>query len=485
MPTVMPPISLFSTAFLVVVALALTAPVMRAQAATAPLHPHQRLAREIYAELVEINTTDTPAGDNTRAAEAMAKRLRIAGFPEQDVRVLAPAARKGNLIARLRGTGAGGRKPILLLAHLDVVDAKKEDWSADIDPFAFTERDGYFYGRGTSDDKAMAAIWIANLIQMRQEGFVPDRDLIVALTADEEGGPHNGVQWLLANHRDAIDAAYALNEGGGGFLKDGKPFVHNVQAAEKVYYDFTVEVRNRGGHSSRPVKDNAIYHLAHGLARLAGYDFPVRLNEVTAAYFERLAQVETGQTAADMRAISRHADDTAAARRLSAQPAYNAMLRTTCVATMLEGGHAANALPQLARANVNCRALPNELVSSVRETLDRVIAAGDTAIIISPTPATRGGPPSPLTDEVLRPVERLTREMWGDIPVVPVMATGATDGWYLRAAGIPTYGVSGLFGDMNDSRAHGRDERMLVKAFFDGQTFLYRLVRELAGGKTM
>lgn len=475
----MSPISFRPLAGCVLLLLTVMAPVARTQA----LAPHQQLAREIYRELVEINTTDTPAGDNTKAAEAMARRLRAAGFSEQDVQVLEPAPRKGNLIARLRGNGAGGRKPILLLAHLDVVEAKKEDWSNDLDPFVFTEREGYFYGRGTSDDKAMAAIWIANLIRMRQEGFVPDRDLIVALTADEEGGPNNGVEWLLANHRSLIDAAFSLNEGGGGFLKDGVPFVHNVQAAEKVYYDFTVEVRNKGGHSSRPVKDNAIYHLAEGLARLARFDFPVMLNEVTTGYFERLAQVESGQTAADMRTIARNPADTAAARRLSSQPVYNAMLRTTCVATMLEGGHAQNALPQLARANVNCRVLPNQRVADVRETLVRVIAAGDTAIKVSPTPATRGGPPSPLTEEVLRPVERLTRQWWGDIPVVPVMATGATDGWYLRAAGIPTYGVSGLFGEMNDSRAHGRDERMLVKSFFEGQEFLYQLVRELSSGK--
>ena len=443
-----------------------------------PLSADQQLAREIYKELVEINTTDTPAGDNTRAAEAMAARLRSAGFPASDVRVLTPAARKGNLVARLRGSSTA-RKPILLLAHLDVVEAKREDWS--MDPFAFQEIDGWFYGRGTGDDKAMAAIWIANMIRMKREGYVPDRDLIVALTADEEGGNHNGVEFLLARHRDLIDAAYALNEGGGGFLKEGKPFVHNVQAAEKVYYDFSVEVRNKGGHSSRPVKDNAIYHLAQGLARLAEFDFPVMMNEVTTGYFTRLAQAETGQTAADMRAVAANPRDSAAVRRLATQPVYNSMLRTTCVATMLEGGHAPNALPQLARANVNCRVLPNHPVADVRETLVRVIAAGDTAIKVAPTPDVRGGPPSPLTDEVLRPVERLTREMWGAIPVVPVMATGATDGWHLRAAGIPTYGVSGLFGDMNDSRAHGRDERVLVKSFFDAQEFLYKLVKELSG----
>jgi acetylornithine deacetylase/succinyl-diaminopimelate desuccinylase-like protein len=442
------------------------------------LNANQQLARDIYKELIEINTTnDADPGGTTQAAEAMAKRLRSAGFPEADVQVLSAGPRDGNLVARLRGSGASGRKPILLLAHLDVVAARRDDWS--IDPFTFTEKDGFYYGRGTSDDKAMAAIWIANMIRMKQEGFVPDRDLIVALTSDEEGGEHNGVEWLLANKRELVDAAYALNEGGGGFLKKGKPFVHNVQAAEKVYYDFTFEVRNKGGHSSRPVKDNAIYHLADALARLERYDFPVMLNEVTRAYFERLAQAETGQTAADMRAVAKNPRDTAAVRRLSASPVYNSMLRTTCVATQLTGGHAPNALPQLARANVNCRVLPNHDVKDVQATLAKL--AGDTAVHVSAAPDARGGPASPLSDEVLGPIERLTAEMWPGVPVVPVMSTGATDGRPLRQGGIPTYGVSGLFGDMDDSRAHGRDERMLVKSFFEGQEFLYRLVKELSG----
>ena len=444
------------------------------------LNAHQQLARDIYKELVEINTTtDADPGGTTKAAEAMAARLRAAGFSGEDVQVLSSGPRDGNLVARLRGSGASGRKPILLLAHLDVVAALREDWT--IDPFTFTEKDGYYYGRGTGDDKAMAAIWIANLIRMKKEGFVPDRDLIVALTADEEGGGHNGVEWLLANKRDLVDAAYALNEGGGGFLKNGKPFVQNVQAAEKVYYDFTFEVRNKGGHSSRPVPDNAIYHLANALARLEKYEFPVKLNPVTRAYFERLAQAETGQTAADMRAIAKNPDAGAAVKRLSASPVYNSMLRTTCVATQLTGGHAPNALPQLARANVNCRVLPDHDVKDVHATLVKL--AGDTAVHVSAAPEPRGGPASPLSDEVLRPIERLTAEMWPGIPVVPVMSTGATDGRPLRQGGIPTYGVSGLFGDMDDSRAHGRDERVLIKSFFEAHEFLYRLVKELAGRK--
>ena len=460
-------------------ALTCVAPAGARAQGTGSLNANQQLARDIYKELVEINTTtDADPGGTTQAAEAMAARLRAAGFSDADVQVLSSGPRDGNLVARLRGSGAG-RKPILLLAHLDVVAARREDWT--IDPFTFTEKDGYYYGRGTGDDKAMAAIWIANMIRMKKEGFVPDRDLIVALTADEEGGDHNGVEWLLANKRDLVDAAYALNEGGGGFLKNGKPFVHNVQAAEKVYYDFKFEVRNKGGHSSRPTKDNAIYKLSGALARLEQHEFPVMLNPVTRAYFERLAQAETGQTAADMRAITKNPNDAAAVKRLSASPVYNSMLRTTCVATQLEGGHAPNALPQLARANVNCRVLPDHDVKDVHATLVKV--AGDSAVHVSAAPEPRGGPASPLSDEVLRPIERLTAEMWPGVPVVPVMSTGATDGRPLRQGGIPTYGVSGLFGDMDDSRAHGRDERVLIKSFYEAHEFLYRLVKELSGRK--
>jgi acetylornithine deacetylase/succinyl-diaminopimelate desuccinylase-like protein len=360
----------------------------RLASAQAALKPHQQLAHDIYKELVEINTTtDADPGGTTQAAEAMAARLRAAGFSGSDVQVLSAGPRDGLVVARLRGSGTAGRKPVLLLAHLDVVAARRDDWS--IDPFTFTEKDGYYYGRGTGDDKAMAAIWIANLIRMKQEGYVPDRDLIVALTPDEEGGDHNGVEWLLANKRDLIDAAYALNEGGGGFLKQGKPFVHNVQAAEKVYYDFTFEVRNKGGHSSRPIKDNAIYRLSDALARLERFDFPVKLNPVTKAYFERLAQAETGPTAADMRAVAKNPGDSAAVRRLSTQPTYNSMLRTTCVATQLTGGHAPNALPQLARANVNCRVLPDHDIKDVQATLVRI--AGGKGGEGSPTQEARGG----------------------------------------------------------------------------------------------
>jgi acetylornithine deacetylase/succinyl-diaminopimelate desuccinylase-like protein len=408
-----------------------TVSIPRLASAQGALKPHQQLAHDIYKELVEINTTtDADPGGTTQAAEAMAARLRAAGFSGSDVQVLSAGPRDGLIVARLRGSGAAGRKPLLLLAHLDVVAARRDDWS--IDPFTFTEKDGYYYGRGTGDDKAMAAIWIANMIRMKQEGYVPDRDLIVALTPDEEGGDHNGVEWLLANKRDLIDAAYALNEGGGGFLKQGKPFVHNVQAAEKVYYDFTFEVRNKGGHSSRPIRDNAIYRLSDALARLERFDFPVKLNPVTKAYFERLSQAETGQTAADMRAVAKNPGDSAAVRRLSMQPTYNSMLRTTCVATQLTGGHAPNALPQLARANVNCRVLPDHDIKDVQATLVRI--AGDTAVHVSPAPEPRGGPRL-ATDRRSAAADRAT-----DGRDVARGAGGAghghrRDGWPAAAAG--------------------------------------------------
>jgi acetylornithine deacetylase/succinyl-diaminopimelate desuccinylase-like protein len=453
----------------------LAAAVSVAPAAAQGAGTYDREARAILKELVEINTTDS-SGSTTTAAEAMATRLKAAGFPDADVQVLGPNPRKGNLVARLRGRGQG--KPILLLAHLDVVEARKADWSPDLDPFVFTERDGYFYGRGTTDDKAQAAIWIANLIRYKQEGLVPARDIIVALTADEEGGTSNGVKWLLENHRDLVDAEYVLNEGGGGDLKGGKAIANEVQAAEKMYFSVALEVRNAGGHSSLPRKDNAIYRLAAGLTRLAAFEFPVQLNDVTRGYFARMASLESGQVAADMTAMAGSAPDPAAAARLAASsPLYNSMMRTTCVATELSGGHAENALPQLARAVVNCRILPGVDPRTVKQTLADVLA--DEGIVITPVWEAVPSPPSPLRPDLMAAVERHTRELWPGVIVLPVMATGATDGVALRNAGIPTYGVDGIFSDVDDVRAHGRDERVGVKAFYDGREFLYRLVKTL------
>jgi acetylornithine deacetylase/succinyl-diaminopimelate desuccinylase-like protein len=449
-------------------------------AAAEALTPQQQLAFDIYKELVEINTV-TATGDTARAAEAMAARLRAAGFADADVRVLSPAPRKGNLVARLRGTGA--RKPILLVAHLDVVPANREDWS--VDPFKLVEQDGYFYGRGTGDDKYMAAAFVTNLIRYKQEGYKPDRDIILALETDEEIFDRDavGIRWLIKNHRDLIDAEFALNEGGGVGLKDGKPVRNSVQTSEKVVLNLQLGVKNKGGHSAVPLKDNAIYRLAEGLVRLSKFSFPLKLNETTRVYFERMAQFEGEQTAADIRALLADKPDPAATSfvRLSANPAYNAQLRTTCVATMLEAGQAINALPQLASAKVNCRVMPGEPVDEVKATLERVLA--DDQITLTQLDRPVLSAPSALNDEVMGSIEKLSQQFWPGAVVLPVMSSGATDGSFLRNAGIPTYGHSGLATDVNDGgRIHGKDERVLVKSFYQGQDYLYRLVKMLSGG---
>ncbi len=442
------------------------------------LSPHQQRALEIYRELIEIDTTHDH-GSTTRAAEAVRARLLEAGFPAEDVVLLEPAPGKGNLVVRLRS--GRSERPVVLLAHLDVVDAKREDWS--VDPFTFLEQDGYYYGRGTSDDKAMASIFVVNLLRMHEERAPLRRDIVLALTADEETGPNNGVEFLLREHRGLVDGALVLNEGGGGRISDGKYLVHGVQAAEKLYRDFRLEARNKGGHSSLPRSDNAIYRLVAALGRLERFEFPVELNEVTRSWLDRVAAVEAPGTAADMRALASDPSDREAAERLSQTPAYAATLRTTCVATRLEGGHANNALPQLAAAVVNCRILPGRTAEEVGEQLREVIADPEIAVSeLDSTPAVPS-PPSPLSQEVLGAIEQVTAEMWPGVPVVPTMSAGATDSRFFRAAGIPAYGVSGIFADMNDVRAHGRDERIGVKQYYEGLEFLDRLVRELAGGR--
>ena len=444
------------------------------------LTAQQQRSLDIFKELVEINTV-TETGDTARAADAMAARLRAAGFESSDVQVFKPAPRKGNLVARLRGTGA--RKPILLLAHTDVVPASRADWSTD--PFKFTEDGGYYYARGTGDDKFMAATFVANLIRYKQEGYKPDRDIIVALETDEEIGDSDalGIQWLLKNQRNLIDAEFALNEGGGVGLKRGKPIRNSVQTSEKVFLTYTLEVKNHGGHSSLPTTDNAIYHLAEGLARLSKFSFPVNLNETTRASFERTAEFEGKETAADIRLVISGRPDPASQSlaRLSANPAYNAQLRTTCVATMLEAGHAVNALPQVARASVNCRIMPGEPVDGVKATLVRVLA--DDQISVTQVDKPILSAPSALKKEIVGAIEKTSAEFWPGVPVVPTMSAGATDGSFLRNAGIPTYGHSGLAGDVDDVRAHGKDERVMVKSFFDGQEYMYRLVKRLSGEK--
>lgn len=435
-----------------------------------PVSAQNQLARDIFKQLIEINTTDS-VGDNTRAAEAMAARFRQAGYPESDIHVLGPAPRKGNVVVRLRGTGAG--RPILFLGHLDVVEANRSDWS--FDPFVFREQDGFFYGRGATDMKDKDAILAATFVRLKQEGFKPARDLILALTSDEEGGPANGVDWLVKNHRELIDAEFCMNsDGGGGNIKNGHRNYMAIQAAEKVFLTFKLESTNAGGHSSRPVKDNAIYHLAEGLTRLEHFDFPVKLFDVTRASFERLAPFYEGQTGADMKAVIANPNDARVASRLSAAPQYNAQLRTTCVATMLAGGHAENALPQSASAVVNCRLLPVDNAAEVEQTLNRVLA--DPKIRVTVMTAAKPVAYKPLDPRVIKLVTDTTSKHWPGLPVIPKMSTGASDGIYLISGGIPTFGVNGVFEDEDDERAHGRDERVLVESFDQGTAFMYDLV---------
>jgi acetylornithine deacetylase/succinyl-diaminopimelate desuccinylase-like protein len=447
-----------------------------ASAAAAPDDDAVR-ATEIYKELVELNTSQS-AGDTYAAAKAMAARLLAAGLPAADVRTFESAPKRGNLVARLRGTGK--RKPLMLLAHLDVVEAKREDWTTD--PYKFVEKDGYFYGRGTADDKAMAAAFVANVIRYKKEGYRPDRDLILVLETDEEISDRNGlgITWLLKHQRPLIDAEFALNEGGGVAVKEGKPAWNSIQTTEKLFQSFWLEVRNSGGHSSQPRKDNAIYQLAAALGRLEKLEFPVMLNDTTRRYFEKMAALEAGPVSADMKSIVSAKPDPAAIGRLSAKPPFNALIRTTCVATRLEGGHADNALPQLARAMVNCRIVPGQSVADVQATLEKTIA--DPKLVMTAVPRDTGSDPSPIHKELFAAAEQLSAKFWPGIPVIPTMSAGATSGRFLRNAGIPTYGHSGIAGDIFDVRAHGKDERVAVKSFHDSRQYLYELVKLLAGG---
>ena len=438
--------------------------------------PEQALARAIYQEFIAINSGFT-TGSTTPVVQAAVARLKAAGFPDGDIHVDGANPRKMNLVVRYHGSG--GRKPLLLVAHTDVVEAKREDWS--MDPFQLNEKDGYFYGRGVGDDKAQAAAWIANLIQYKTEGFTPDRDIIVALTADEEGGgPFNGIDWLLKNHRDWIDAEYALNEGGWGESVNGKRIANDLQVSEKYVLGFRLEVRNKGGHSSLPVADNAIYRLAGGLDRLARFGFPMKTNDVTAAYFKQMATTETGAVKADLEKVAAGSPE-AMQRVARSSTSWNATLRTTCVATMLEGGHAMNALPQLAAATINCRVLPEDPPEYVQEALRKVVA--DTAVAISRVNDLGRGPASPHRPDVMNAVTEVTTAMWPGVVTVPIMVMGATDGRSLRSAGIPTYGVQGFFFDRDDIRFHGRDERIRVQSFYEGQAFLYQLVKQLTRAK--
>jgi acetylornithine deacetylase/succinyl-diaminopimelate desuccinylase-like protein len=437
---------------------------------------HQ-LGHAILRELIEVNTTAS-SGNTTIAATQLANRFHDAGFSDADAQVVGPSVKNRNLVVRYRGTGA--HKPVLLLAHLDVVEAKRADWT--YDPFALTERDGYFYGRGTQDQKGGAAMLVTTLLRLKTENVVPDRDLILALTAGEEGGPYNGVDWLLKNKRDLIDAEYSINvDAGGGEMEKGKHTLFDVQAAEKVFHSVALTVTNPGGHSSLPRKDNAIYSLAAALERLSKFDFPAKPNEVVKAYFSKAAAAAAPDVAADMRKVGAGSADAAAIARLSKTPLYNSLVRTTCVATMLEAGHAQNALPQSAKATVNCRMLPGEDPAAVEKTLIRVIA--DTAVHLTPTDTAIQSPASPLRTDLFSTIDASVKSVWGPIPIVPIMETGATDGLYLRNAGMPVYGLSGLFIPIDDVRAHGKDERILITSFDQGLDFTYDLLKRLTTAK--
>jgi acetylornithine deacetylase/succinyl-diaminopimelate desuccinylase-like protein len=452
-------------------------------ASTAQAPPPDEVAfRALYKQLVEINTTRS-VGSCTEAAQAMRAHLQGAGIPAADMQILAPPDRPmdGALIAVLHGRDRSA-KPILLLAHIDVVEARREDWSRD--PFKLIEENGWFYGRGSSDDKAMAAVFTDSLVRYAKQGFKPRRDIKLALTCGEEtAAVFNSVKWLTETQPKVLDAEFALNEGAGGELdKNDKPVSLQIQAGEKVYQDFTLEASDVGGHSSRPTKANPITRLSVGLAKLGAYNFPVALNPATRGYFEAQSKLEPPEIAADMRAVLKNPQDEAAVERLWAvNPGWNGSLRTTCVATQIMGGHAPNALPQHASANVNCRILPGVPIPDIQREIVRVL--GDERIKVAPTgdPGIQS-PPPPLNPRIMGPVRKIADEIWPGVAIIPTMSTGATDGAYLNAAGVPTYGLSGMFHDVEGSHAHGLNERIRVKSLMDGRRFLYEIVKLYADG---
>jgi acetylornithine deacetylase/succinyl-diaminopimelate desuccinylase-like protein len=448
-------------------------------AAAAP-EPGREEFRALYKELIEINTT-LSTGSCTQAAEAMAAHLKAAGFPDSDLHLIVSPDRPkdGNLVAVLPGRDALA-KALLLLAHIDVVEARREDWERD--PFTLVEEDGYFYARGASDDKAMAAVFVDSMVRYKKDGYVPGRTIKMALTCGEETPEtFNGVDYLIKNHRDLIDAGMTINEGAGGRLdKDGNYQFLGIQAGEKLYQDFTLEVTNKGGHSSRPVKDNAIVRLANGLAKIGAHDFPVALNDAVHTHFERMAAVETGEAGAAMAAVARNPGDAAAIALVAQDPSRNAMMRTTCVPTMVNAGHAPNALPQRATANVNCRILPGVTPEQIREQLAAIVGDDAIRITIRPEPGPKEAHMPPLTEHVLKTVEAVSAGIWPGVPLVPTMATGATDGRFLNGVGVPTYGLSGMFSDPDGSGAHGLNERIRVRSLYEGRDFLYRVTKAFA-----
>lgn len=445
------------------------------------------LARDIFKQLIEINTTDTPRGSVTAGAAAMQKRFLDAGFPAEDVHLLGPDPRKQNLVVRLRAAAPTTEKSVLFLCHMDVVQALRSDWSTD--PFQFVEKDGYYYGRGTQDMKDSDAALVATFLRLRKEGYKPHRDLVLALTADEEGGKFNGAAWLLRTHRELVDAAYVINPDSGGVeLDHGRPVVADVEATEKVYADYQVTATNPGGHSSRPRPDNAIYELTAALNRLAAFSFPFEMNAVTRTYFENLARQETGPAANDMHAILATPPDLNAVARLSAEPSFNSNFRTTCVATRLNAGHANNALPQTAQANVNCRIFPGHSPEEIRRQLADLFAdpkltvkyVSDAGVVTDTAPDRKAMvPPAPIP-EVFEPLTRITQTLWPGTPVTPVMENGASDSIYFAQAGIPCYGYSAIALERDDDRAHGQDERLPVDSYWKSLDFFYAFAKELS-----
>jgi len=454
-----------------------------AAATSAADEASNKLAHDIFKQLIEIDTSDS-TGNVTTATEAMAQRFRAAGWPAADMAFLGPTDKKKNLVVRLRGTGQ--HKPVLLIGHLDVVEARREDWTTD--PYRFVEKDGYFYGRGTQDMKDGDAIMATTLLRLRQEGYRPSRDIILALTADEEGGCCNGVDWLIKNHRELVDAEFVLNHDGNAVMSEhGVPQVFRLGATEKLYGDYQLTVTNKGGHSSEPRADNAIYQLAHALLKVEQYQFPLELNSVSRGFFESLAKSADPQRAADIRGMLKTPPDPQAVARLSASPSDNAVMRTNCVATRLEGGHANNALPQRAQANINCRIAPGHSKEEIRELLVKIIGdpqvsvryVADNGTVTDTAPQLKPLPPPPLKPEVIQPLKAVVAAIWPGLKVVPFMDAGASDAIYTNSAGMPTYEVAGIAIDRDDIRMHGRDERVGIASFYTGNEFFYRYLKAL------
>jgi acetylornithine deacetylase/succinyl-diaminopimelate desuccinylase-like protein len=471
-------------------ALSLAAVAAAAQTAIPTTPPADRAeAKAIFKQLIEINTTDTPLGNVTTATTAMQKRFLDAGFSPDDVHLLGPDPRKMNLVVRIRAAGMPDAKPVVFLGHIDVVEALRKDWTTD--PFEFVEKDGYYYGRGTQDMKDSDAALVSTFLRLHREGYKPHRDLILALTADEEGGKFNGADWLVRQHRDLVDAVFVINPDSGGVeLDKGRAVVADVEATEKVYADYQLTTADRGGHSSIPRPDNAIYELTTDLNKLAAYAFPFEMNEVTRTYFTNLAAQETGQSAADIKAILATPPDLAAAARLSAEePSFNSNFRTTCVATRLAGGHANNALPQSAQANVNCRIFPGHSPEEIRQQLIGIFLdpkltvkyVSDSGVVSDTAPERKAMvPPAPIK-EVFEPLTRLTQALWPGTPVTPVMENGASDSIYFAQAGIPCYGYSAIALERDDDRAHGQDERLPVESYWKSLDFFYAFSKALGG----